>query len=848
MRITQDPASSGAADSAFPPALPLGPTSQPTLRLVHVSLVLLNVLAVLLCSLLLWRSWRAATDDAERQVAATAALLERGASATFDKVRLALNHAAGQVEQRAGGADWPASWSTTDKTVAVVPEIQRIGFFDADGRLVCSSLSQACVPYSIADREYFSFMREHPDSPERLFGPFNSKPDGEPALLMVRPWPSPSGRFAGVVVAVLPLTGLQPLVVAAQPGLHGSASLRMLNMDLLARSSPSPGLALSVGAAQVSDALMQTVAGAPAVGVYRAVTAADGVDRIVAYRKLANDPVYALAGQATDDFLAAWRYTAAWAGGLLLLFGAATWVLARVARRSLRAQALAQRLYDEAPCGYHTLDAEGRFLGLNATELHWLGCSRDEVVGKLSPGDFFSEAGRARFALDLQQLRQTGRLDGVEQDLLGRQGETRRVLITARRMVDPAGGFMLSHAVMQDITDLHSVRSALAARTAEDHAILATDLVGMLRVRRGVIVWKNRGMDRLFGYSGAEWQAMPVARLFGDAAEYRAVAAAIGALSQTGGHFRQQMELRRKDGTVVWADVSTLQLLLDAAGGESFTVVSDISAQREAEAVRARATELQADQRVLAEADRLKTEFLANMSHEMRTPLNAVIGFAQILQAGQLAADSPKRARFLSLIGESGRHLLGLVQTMLDFAQSAAAPWVFKPQPVAVQAALDEVTAMLEPQRLAADLAFSVAVDSGLAGVVADPLRLRQMLLNLVANAIKFSKPGGLVAMRARALDAGRWCVEVEDHGIGIGDADLARVFGTFVQLSAGPTKEYGGIGLGLALVRRIAQAQGGDVQVRSEAGVGSVFTLVLPRVLAASAAGLAVLRATDGS
>jgi len=127
-----------------------------------------------------------------------------------------------------------------------------------------------------------------------------------------------------------------------------------------------------------------------------------------------------------------------------------------------------------------------------------------------------------------------------------------------------------------------------------------------------------------------------------------------------------------------------------------------------------------------------------------------------------------------------------------------------------------------------------VSVEPGLDQVVNDPQRLRQLLLNLAGNAVKFSKVGGLVSLHARGVDEGHWCIEIEDQGIGIQESDLQRLFAPFAQLSEGTTKAYGGMGLGLALAHKIASAQGGDIQVRSQPGVGSVFTVLLPRELVA--------------
>jgi PAS domain S-box-containing protein len=811
------------------------PRSRFTLRAIRSGLIAMNLLVVLVCGLMLDRAWRREISDAESDAVAAARLLERATSATFDKVSIALNGVAGQLERQLAerGVDPSGLWQLLDGPVSQVPELERVGVFDAAGQQVCGVPLERCRHFNIGDRDYFAMLRDYPDRPPALFGPYGARPTNEPGLILARALRTPDKAFAGVIVAVFPLSRLQPLVAAAQFGPNGVASLRSASMQPLARASRVASTTDAAPSAAISDRLRQELARSPESGVYRAVTASDGIDRVTAYRKLPAHPVYVLVGEATEDFLGAWWRMAGWTGGLLFLILGASLAVERIARTSLRENERAQRLYDEAPCAYHTLDAQGRYLSINATELQWLGCTRDEVVGKMSPVDFLTEEGRATFARCFPELQQSGRLDELPLDLVGRQGTARRVLVSAKAVADAQGRFQLSNSVMHDISALHRAQEQVRETSRLQALMLDTELVGMARLKGSQVIWANRGMDRIFGYSGTEWQGMPARQLHVDDQTYESLTRTAYPELQAGRAYRAQLQLRRKDRSPCWMDVGAAPL--EPGEDEVMLLVADISAQKDAEAARLREVELRALNEQLLETGRLKDEFLSNMSHELRTPLNAVIGFSQLLQLSPAIADSPKHAKYVRQIGDSGQHLLSLVQTMLDFAKSTSGRMFFTTAPLVVQDALDEVVDMLAPKALAAKVDFAVSVAPDLDSVVNDPLRLRQMLLNLVGNAVKFSKPGGLVSLRARGIDTERWCIEVEDHGIGIREDDLQRLFTRFVQLSAGSTKAYGGMGLGLALVQQIASAQGGEVQVRSQPDVGSVFTLVLPRHLAAS-------------
>lgn len=517
-------------------------------------------------------------------------------------------------------------------------------------------------------------------------------------------------------------------------------------------------------------------------------------------------------------------------GKTVAIVGAFQDVSARKAAEAERLAAveLNRDFYENAPCGYYSLSPDRTILRINDRLLSWLGRTPEQVVGKAKPTDFMTPDSLPRAKEAFAILMRDGEVTDLQCELLPVDGRTRHVSISATAIYDESGTFVQTRSVMYDITELHLARRALAARAAEQDAMLDSESVGMLRVRAGLIVWTNQGMDRIFGYRRDDWDQMPVAKIFEDDASYQAAAARIAALAYRAGTFREDLHMLRQDGSHVWIDASTIRLSPTAP--ESFTILRDISDRKNAEAARIQAAELQAQNVALLEADRLKDEFLANMSHELRTPLNAVIGFSQILQRAQVGADSPKYASYIHHIGESGQHLLQLVQSMLDLGKTASGGMAFSPDVILVPTALGEVVAMLEPKRLAAGVELVLTVDDNLTSVVNDPLRLRQMLLNLAGNAVKFSKPGGTVSLRARGLNDEQWRIEVEDQGIGIDEEGLKRLFGRFVQLSSGSTKAYGGAGLGLYLVRKIARAQGGDVEVRSKFGVGTTFTLVLPR------------------
>lgn len=296
--------------------------------------------------------------------------------------------------------------------------------------------------------------------------------------------------------------------------------------------------------------------------------------------------------------------------------------------------------------------------------------------------------------------------------------------------------------------------------------------------------------------------------------------------------------LRHDTGEEAWLE-SRAQPVLDAAGravGATGHLVDVTGRQRAEEALRiadelrARSVELELEHSRVQEASRLKSEFLANMSHEFRTPLNAIIGFTELLHDHQVEPDAPEHDEFLGDILSSARHLLHLINEILDLAKVEAGKLEVRPEPVNLAALVEGVCVAVRSISQKKNIQIETEADDSLGDVSVDPARLRQILYNYLSNALKFTPDGGRIHVRTRAEGRDAFRIEVEDNGIGIAPEDIGRLFVQFQQLESGAAKKHPGTGLGLALTRRVVQALGGSVGVRSDPGRGSVFHAVLPR------------------
>lgn len=231
----------------------------------------------------------------------------------------------------------------------------------------------------------------------------------------------------------------------------------------------------------------------------------------------------------------------------------------------------------------------------------------------------------------------------------------------------------------------------------------------------------------------------------------------------------------------------------------------------------------------LEQASALKSQFLANMSHEFRTPLNAMLGYTSMLQQGVGGPLDPAAKRHLSRVESNGRHLLTIINEILDISRIEAGRMPLQLSRFDVPDLVAEVKAELEPIIMRTKLAVAVHLPKDLPQIVSDRQKVKQILLNLLSNALKFTHQGRISISAERNGKDRTVSLSVADTGIGIAPPDQGKIFEDFRQLDNSPTRAYGGTGLGLSICRRLAQMLEGTITVRSQVGKGSTFTLMLP-------------------
>ncbi|MGH9657104.1 MAG: PAS domain-containing protein, partial [Bryobacteraceae bacterium] len=492
-------------------------------------------------------------------------------------------------------------------------------------------------------------------------------------------------------------------------------------------------------------------------------------------------------------------------------------------------------LYNQAPVAFHEIDRAGVIRRVNRAECDLLGFEASQMLGWKVWEFVAPEEQPASIEAVKQKLSGDRPLAPFHREYVRRDGSTVMVEVHENLIRGADGQIDGLRSVLLDVTESRRAERALresqerfelVARATND-AVRDWDLITDH-------VWWNEGVCSLFGYSAGEigkdasWWYERVHE-----EDQEGLLRGIGDLIDRGGQrWEGHYRFRRADGT--YAHVFDRGYVMRDESGKAFRMIGamlDVSRQKTLEAeLRRKNEELEQQNSKVRDASRHKSEFLANMSHELRTPLNGIIGFTELMHSEITGPVSAAQKEYLGDVLTSAKHLLHLINDILDLAKVEAGRMHFRSETVDLDGLVREAVDVVHPLAAQKQIQVSIDVDRAVASIVTDPLKYQQVLYNFLSNALKFTPEGGRVAVRVFPSGSDAFRTEVEDSGIGIRPEDLSRIFVEFEQLDAGVSKKYPGTGLGLTLTRRIVEAQGGNVGVQSKIGEGSVFYAVLPR------------------
>ncbi len=518
-----------------------------------------------------------------------------------------------------------------------------------------------------------------------------------------------------------------------------------------------------------------------------------------------------------------------------------------------------QRLHaivEASPVAIIALDGEGTVRMWNSSAERIFGWSENEVIGRQNPTipRALEPEYQALLTTRMQGLSQSG----FETTRLRKDGSLVNVSVWTAPLRNDEGEITGMMTMLVDITDRKQAESEKAESLVREQAARAEVDVekryrklleaapdAILEVdRHGRVVLVNRQAERLFGYTRAELLGNRIEflipeRFRGRHPGHRDTFFEHPVMRPMGTGL--ELYARRADGSEFAVDV-TLSPYESDGSGRVICVVRDVTERKRAEEqiqtlnqhleqrtaeLIATNKELELRNREVERVNRLKDEFLASMSHELRTPLNSIIGFSDLLAEQGAAAFNPKQKRFLGHIQQGSRHLLELINDILDLSKIEAGHLELKYEDFELSQAVSEVVATVRPIATAKNIHFESNVPGELF-LYADRLRFKQVLYNLLSNAIKFTAVGGHVSIEGSVEpDSIRFCVA--DTGIGIPASEQEAIFESFHQVGTTTKGVREGTGLGLAITKRLIEQHGGGIWVESELGKGSRFSFTLP-------------------
>ncbi|MEB3228157.1 MAG: PAS domain S-box protein [Synechocystis sp.] len=420
-----------------------------------------------------------------------------------------------------------------------------------------------------------------------------------------------------------------------------------------------------------------------------------------------------------------------------------------------------------------------------------------------------------------------------EMTFLRADGQQGTLNILQHPVLDEAGNLIAIDGLAEDITERKQFLQVLAASESKYRTFIETanDLIYSIDTKGHFNYLSPNTLD-ILGFRPEEIQALPYPEILhpDDVAHYTDFFQAV-----MGGQKKQGLEyrVRHKNGSWRWHTTSASPQFNDAGDVEAFLGFAyDFTDRKLAEL-----HQQQLNQELL-KANQLKDEFLAMMSHELRTPLNAVLGMTESLEEEIFGPINDRQRNMLQIIYKSGSHLLDLINDILDLSKMEAGQMELELRPININGIANNSFIYVQTQAVKKHIHLIQDIPDYLPPVQGDERRLRQVLINLLNNAVKFTEQGGTVTVRASLVSihftqSNQWApyirTEVNDTGIGITPENIGKLFQPFIQIDSALNRKHEGTGLGLSLVKRIVEMHGGEVGVTSEVGRGSCFWFTLP-------------------
>ena len=508
----------------------------------------------------------------------------------------------------------------------------------------------------------------------------------------------------------------------------------------------------------------------------------------------------------------------------------------RVQRRTAKIAELSdflQAIIDHTANPIFYKGADLRFRGCNRAYEKAFGVDRADILGKtVLDLVYLPQDDRERFQAEDAATVANAATVQREATMPFVDGKLHQTLYSVSGFRDAHGVPVGLVGVIVDITPIKEVQAALHAVNEEQSAIFEAANFGIALVQNRVVRLCNHRLEDILGYARGELSGHSTRTWYLSDAAYERSGDPVYAQVATGATHQREEQLLRKDGRVIWCRLTARALdTTDLAKGV-VAVIEDVTAERAA------AQALREAKEAAEAADRIKSSFLATMSHELRTPLNSIIGFTGIVLQELAGPLNTEQAKQLGMVRDSARHLLALINDVLDISKIEAGELKVGRAPFDLTASIQKVAAIVQPLADKKHLQLEVAISADLGTMHSDARRVEQVLLNLLSNAIKFTEKG-TVRLQAQRVDDYRPAgdtgvvaaarIEVHDTGMGIRAEDLSLLFIPFRQLDSELSRKHDGTGLGLAICQRLTELMGGQIDASSVWGQGSVFTATLP-------------------